>query len=210
VTVTRRAVVCRGSFCRVLACFRPCICVREQILCTAPSQFGLNHSVTVSAGGQTSNVALINYARPVISSVTPNVGDAVNGEAVIIKGRNFGLLVLGSESQPIAIYVDDKPCIDIIFVRDSEVCSCVVHSRRCLYSQRCVPRLVLCACLTAGAVQDGIARDRWVEERHCAHVEPRHRERFVDSSSVRSDDNDAVVPYWFLRSRERGPSPSVL
>ena len=59
--------------------------------CTIPEGQGDNIPVQMNAGGQLSNVLLLTYSAPTITSVTPSSGPTFGGSTIVINGTSLGL-----------------------------------------------------------------------------------------------------------------------
>jgi len=60
------------------------------IVCSLPEGTGLDKEVEVTSAGQHSNIALFDYAAPVITSVDPSHGPTQGSVPITINGNNFG------------------------------------------------------------------------------------------------------------------------
>jgi len=92
-------------------------------LCSVASGMGDRLAMAISVGGQSSIVspstARFSYDDPVVTTVMPNVPNALGGERLVIQGYNFG-----GVSTPVVITLGGVPCTKAMWVNDSVV-SCV-------------------------------------------------------------------------------------
>ena len=63
----------------------------EQITCTVPANQGPAIPVYVTVGGQQSPVTYLQYAAPVVSSVSPSLGATDGSTVITVRGVSFGL-----------------------------------------------------------------------------------------------------------------------
>jgi hypothetical protein len=62
-----------------------------QVICTLPEGQGTNVAVVLTAGGQASPAAFINYNAPAITSISPGNGPTSGSIPITINGSNFGI-----------------------------------------------------------------------------------------------------------------------
>ena len=105
----------------------------SSITCEVPPGVGTGVIVNVSVGGQYS-LSTLHYDPPIITSVTPNLVNAVLGGQIVIKGVNFGPSIsslsvelvtwqvsngTGNGTQPEMAQIS-SPCTDLLWISDSQ------------------------------------------------------------------------------------------
>jgi hypothetical protein len=77
-----------------------------EIQATLPAGAGINHTVTVSAGGQSGDCPQkFDFDAPVISGISPANGPTAGGTLITLSGNNFGPL-----DTPIILFINGAAC----------------------------------------------------------------------------------------------------
>ena len=82
----------------------------ERFLSTMfPEGSGRGFQLVLTVGSQTTDMYLaVDYARPVVQSVSPNLGRTLGGELLTITGKNFGTSAMGTM---VNVTIGGRPCI---------------------------------------------------------------------------------------------------